>query len=266
MRWIAGLVAWLAWLALGTSLGVAQTIDSPYQRAQFESKGVQPIEDGRDVEAFGCSNSTQRPFDIGRLYVASDSANLYIGFEQHSACVCSVEVWIAINTGPGGSASNPLGRQVDWSQAPELPDRYIYDAVPLFLAGCAGNVEALYAADGAGGWTKLPDQGGGSDQLEIRDSDGFHGMKMSFERLGITCETTIGVEVFTTLPGTTKPALDMVINDSQQRSTPAGTLYDTPPAGAAPPSRPTAYLSHIRACNATTVKKATWGNVRMLYR
>jgi hypothetical protein len=226
-----------------------------------------PVDDepgSDDTELISCFGGNNHPYDIERVYIATDSVYVYLGVRYlPTPCFCTNNMGIAFNTVPGGSAVDPLGRQIDWSMAVGLPDRIVYNFVPAGGECHVPNREALWEADGNGGWATVVD---GTDALMMLDASEFHELRLSFADLGTDCTQEFGIELWTTGTGDTKPAYDMVVNDDQQRSSPSGTELDTPPVGTAEPSRPTMYLTVVPLCVATPVKSATWGAVKERYR
>lgn len=215
-------------------------------------------DDGIDTQEF-CS---AHPLDIGKVYIANDASTLYIGFQYARGCFCDMNLGVAFDVRPGGTASDPFCRAVDWSLAPSAPDYYLYDVIPT---GCNGyNYEVLYGTNGAGGWNTIHD---GSNGLGIVDTDGgnFVEMAISLADLGITgCVGNVNLELFTMQEGCSKPAFDMVANDGEQRSSVSGTCFDVGP-GACDPSKPTSYLTYTLSCP-VPVQSTTWSSVKSLYR
>lgn len=213
-------------------------------------------DDGTDTEGF-CGGW---PLDIGKVYVANDATTLYIGFAYAHACFCDMNLGLAFNVRPGGTTAEPFCRAIDWSVISDAPDYYLYDVVPT---GCNSyNYEVLYAANGSGGWNTVHD---GSNGLGIVDTDGgnFVELALPLADLGLSsCVGTVGLELWTVQEGCTKPAFDMVANDSEGRSTPGGTCWDTPGCAA---SQPTQYLNYTLQCPVPT-ESSTWSGIKALYR
>ena len=165
-----------------------------------------------------------------------------------------INLGVAIDTGPGGTATDPFARQITWAGAASPPDYYIYDVIPT---NCNNyNYEVLYRSDGAGGWVTVQD---GSNGLGIVDFDGGNFVEIPIElvSLGLTSCNPIRIEFFVTQEGGTKAAFDMVANDSQQQSTLGGTCWDSPPC---PVSAPTAYLTYDPNCPAPMGVNLGWAN------
>lgn len=261
----------LAALLIGAGTASATTITFTGSESDFTGAGVSPLEnDGIDTEAF-CGG---QPLDIGKVYVTNDAIYVYLGYQYARACFCDMNLGLAFNTRSGGRANDAFGRQIDWSGALDQPDFMLYDVIPTSCNGY--NFEALYE-DSAGGWENISHQvnanydngpsGFGSDGLQIVDTDGgnFVEIRIPIEILSLSLTgncPSMGIELWTTQEGGSKPAFDMVANDPEGRSTPSGTCFDVGPC---PPSAPRTYLNYLFDC-ATPVNRATWGRVKALYR
>ncbi len=259
MKLAYAVVSVTAMLSLAT-VSHAATVVFTGNESDFSSQGVSPISDGIDTESF-CG---ALPLDIENLYVTHDNTHVYIGMKYARGCFCDINLGWAIDVAAGGSTGDPFCRQIDWSGAASPPDLYIYDVVPT---NCNGyNYEVMYRADGSGGWTTVHD---GANGLGIVDTDGgnFVELAISWTDLGFPsgppCEQTIRLEAFVTQEGCTKPAFDMVANDSQQRSTLSGTCFDV--GGGCDTSRPTTYVSYSTGQCPTPVESKSWGTIKALY-
>ncbi|HYM79822.1 MAG TPA: hypothetical protein VEY91_00250 [Candidatus Limnocylindria bacterium] len=244
----------------------ATTITFTGSESDFTSQGVSPLQDdGIDTEFLcgggGFQGESNHPLDIGRVYLANDATHLYLGMQYDRVCLCEMNLGWAFDVAPGGSTSDPLGRQIDWINAPSPPDVIVYDVIPTTCDN--SNREVLFQADGAGGWATVTD---GPNALGIVDPDGgsFVELRIPIElvQLNLTSCDPIRVEFWTTREGTTKPAFDMVANDAEQRSTPSGTQFDVPPAQ---PSLPSTYLVYMPECP-TPAQAGSWGRVKTMYR
>jgi hypothetical protein len=235
------------------------TINFTGTEVDFTSQGITPIQDdGVDTQTF-CGN----PLDIGRVYITNDAAFLYIGMQYKQECFCDMNLFWAFDVRNGGTTNDPFCRAIDWSLAPSAPDFIVYDVVPT---NCNGfNYEALFESNNGGGWNTLLS---GPNSLGIVDGGGvdFVELKIPLATLGLGCPPGLGAGVYfeigTTQEGCTKPAFDLVANDSQQRSDPFGTCFDIGPC---PPSMPRNYLGYGLDCPVPAVGKS-WGSVKGLYR
>lgn len=245
-----------ALLLASAAAASATTITFTGSESDFTTQGVLPIQDdGVDTEGF-CAGL---PLDIGKVYVTNDGTNLYVGFQYARACFCSMNLGLALNTRAGGSTAEPFCRAIDWTGMADAPDFYVYDVIPTTCDGF--NYEVLYEANGTGGWNTVHD---GSNGLGMFDADGgnFVELVLSLSDLRIQCNSPIGLELWTTQEGCTKPAFDMVANDAEGRSTPSGTCFDIGPCAA---SHPTAYLAYTLLCP-VPANTRSWGGLKTLYR
>jgi hypothetical protein len=237
----------------------AATITFSGNESDFTSQGVLPTQDdGIDTQNFGAG--CEYPLDIGRVYITNDLTKVYVGFQYKRYCFCDINLGWAFQTQVGGQATDPFMRQIVWVGV--LPDYIVYDVIPT---NCNSfNYEVLYSA-GLTGWNTVRD---GSNGLGIVDADGgnFVELALPLSDLGLSvgadCGRALGFEVWVTQEGITKPAFDMVANDSEQRSTPGGTCFDIP---GCLPSMPSSTLPWTLECP-TPVTPRAWGAIKALYR
>ena len=263
MRHIATTLALLALLVLAAGSAQAATITFTGNESDFTSQGIVPIQDdGVDTQNFG--PGCEEPLDIGKVYITNDNTNLYIGMHYKRYCFCDINLFWAFDVRPGGTVSDPFGRQIDWSLAPGAPDFYVYDVIPT---NCNGfNYEVMYETNGAGGWNNLGD---GPNGRGIVDTDGgdFVELAIPLQTMGLGCSPTSFFDVFfeigVTQEGGTKPAFDLVASDPEQRSGLSGTCFDVGPT--CPPSQPREYL-HDRIDCPVPASETSWGGVKALYR
>ena len=258
MRKVTALLAALTCAAMVTTASAA-TITFTGNETDFTGAGVTPLQaDGVDTQEF-CGPG-QLPLDIQNVYVTSDATKLYIGIQYKRECFCDIQLGIALDTGAGGTATDPFNRQINWSAAASPPNFYVYDVIPT---NCNGfNYEVLYQSNGAGGWNTVQD---GSNGLGIVDTDGgnFVELALNLATLGLTPCSPVNLEFFVTqddFGSGLKPAFEMVANDAEQRSTVGSTCFDVGPG--CPASAPSAYLTYDPNCPPATVVGANlgWGN------
>ena len=255
MRKVTALLAGLMCAALAVP-ATAATITFTGSETDFTGAGVPALQvDGIDTQEF-CGPG-QYPLDIQNVYVTSDATKLYIGFKYKRECFCDIQLGIALDTGAGGTATDPFNRPVNWSAAPSPPDFYVYDVIPT---NCNGyNYEVLYASNGAGGWNTVQD---GSNGLGMVDTDGgdFVELSLDLATLGLTPCSTVNLELFVTqddFGSGLKPAFDMVANDAEQRSTVGSTCFDVGPG--CPASAPSSYLTYDPNCPPPSVAGVNLG-------
>ncbi|MFH2051654.1 MAG: FlgD immunoglobulin-like domain containing protein [bacterium] len=178
--------------------------------------GVNDFLPGNLIDPDG--GDTQFPnIDLGDFYLTNDAVNLYVGMAHDQGGWGSVQLGLAIDvdTAAGGD-TDPWGRQLEWTLAPNKPDF-------IFYVNLDNNWQASYRWD-AGSWTNL-NQGPGS--LNWQTGTAFRELAVMLGTLGVAPGSTLHVEAWVTQDGGTKGPLDAAAGDGDQLSTPGFTLWDT---------------------------------------
>lgn len=201
--------------------------------------------DGGDTEIKNwCTNDPDldAPMDLKDIYITNDNSYLYIGFFYDKDCFSSpqVNLGLAIDTGTGGTPTDPFGRKIGWAQCKAaedttvavLPDYVVYDVLDAY------NYEVIYETASAGtAWANVstevnPGWGGGSNGLGIVEGPPFVEYRIPLSVLNFTraggpiAGDVLHVEWWMTQDGTTKPPLDLAASDTRQKSTVASTTFD----------------------------------------
>jgi hypothetical protein len=179
--------------------------------------GVNDFDIGNRIDQDG--GDTQNPeIDYLDVYLTNDANKLYIGMEHDKGVWSTVQLGIAIDVNtPAGGTTDPWGRQIEWSLAPNKPDY-------MFYVNLDNNWQGGYEWDGAD-WQQIVPQG--PNALGWKASTAFKELAVLLTTLGVSSGNTINVEMWITQEGGTKGPLDCVVNDALQLSTPTFTLWDT---------------------------------------
>lgn len=174
---------------------------------------------------------SDRPLDLGKVYITNDASYLYFGFEYNRFCFENpkpqVGMAIDVNT-PAGGTTDPFGRQIGWSLLANRPDFVVYDVVPSPFDPY--NYEVLYQDNGAGGWNVIHD---GANGLGIADADGgdFKEGRILLSDLGVSTGSVIHFEYWVTQDCPSSPCqkgpLDAAYGDAVQMSRATSTTFDT---------------------------------------
>lgn len=205
---------WIAVLAVVLTFGLASA-----QVAQdIVVDGVNDFALANRVE--DDSLDTEYPeLDLGEIYVTNNAINLFIGYGYDTGTWGSNQIGIAIDVGtPEGGLTDPWARQIEWSTAANAPDFIVY-------CNLDNNWQAGYRWDGAA-WAQFVTQGPGALGWETASNFGEIGILLS--TLGISAGTEVGVEIWVTQDNNTRGGLDFAANDTEQLSTPDGTVFSPP--------------------------------------
>jgi hypothetical protein len=165
------------------------------------------------------ANDTEVPnIDIGDFYVTNDAVKLYVGFEHDQAGWSQVQLGIAIDVGTAaGGETDPWGRAIEWSLAPNKPDF-------MFYVNLDNNWQAGYQWGGTD-WVGLGTAGPGA--LGWNTTTGFRELAILLSTLGVSASDVINIEAWVTQDSPLKGPLDCVANDDAQLSLPDFTLWET---------------------------------------
>jgi len=198
-------------LALGSGAAWAQTPQT------IVIDGVNDFLPGNLVEDDG--DDTEHPnIDLGEVYVTNDAVNLYFGMEHDEDGWTTVQLGIAIDVGTAdGGITDPWGRAIEWSLAPNKPD-FIY------YVNLDNNWQAGYLWDGEA-WVTITE---GTASLGWDTSTGFRELGVMLGSLGVGVGDPVNYEMWVTQDGGNKGPLDLLADDFTQLSTPDFTMWETP--------------------------------------
>lgn len=179
--------------------------------------GINDFDPSNLIDADG--GDTQFPnIDLGDIYLTNDAVSLYYGFDQDPDGWGIIQLGIAIdiNNTPAGGDTDPWGRQIEWTLAPNKPDY-------MFYVNLDNNWQAGYEWDGAN-WVAFAE---GPNSLGWVTSTGFKELGILLCPLGVFPSDEINTEIWVTQDSPTKGPLDLMVDDVSQLSSPGFTLWDT---------------------------------------
>ena len=147
--------------------------------------GINDFDPSNLIDADG--GDTQFPnIDLGDIYLTNDAVSLYYGFDQDPDGWGIIQLGIAIdiNNTPAGGDTDPWGRQIEWTLAPNKPDY-------MFYVNLDNNWQAGYEWDGAN-WVAFAE---GPNSLGWVTSTGFKELGILLCPLGVFPSDEINTEI-----------------------------------------------------------------------
>lgn len=155
--------------------------------------------------------------DLDSIFVTNDTNKLYFGIQYDKGSWTGNQVGIAISTGEPGGTTDPWGRAIAWTNAPNKPDYVAYCSMDNSWQ------ELRNWNDGTTTWDVIY---AGTSSLGWVNGTGFEELGLNLSDLGLAIGDTIYFEVISTQDGSTKGPFDLMAGDDDQLSTPGGTTWD----------------------------------------
>jgi len=166
--------------------------------------------DGGDTE--------HSPIDIDSVFITNDANKLYIGFYYNKDGWTCNQIGIMFAVGdPSGGTTDAWGHAIAWNNAPHKIDYQAY-------CNMDNSWQELREWNPSGGTWDIIYQG--TNSLGWVNNTGFEEVSFNLNDLGLSLGDRVYIEIISTQNGSTKGPLDCMINDDDQLSTPAGTIWD----------------------------------------